>query len=219
MRLLLCCAAIVVALLVAACGSDSGSSTNASDGQSTTGTTTEASAPAQRIVHYINKYPRPRNPGAHPGARVDHLIVRDIRKGTGPVIQAGDNGQFEFIATNWTTGRPLEAAWHKKRTFETQIEHGVVIDGWWQGIPGMRVGGRRQIIIPPSLGFTTNPDPQIASATTFFDIVLLQVNPQQPSGLGGTANGGVDEGGGGGGPQGGATPQPNGSGGVQIPVE
>jgi hypothetical protein len=210
MRLLLCCAAIVVALVVAGCGSDSGSSTSASNEQGSTGTTSEASAPPQqKIIHYINKYPRPRNPGPHPG-RVDHLIVRDIRKGTGPEIHAGDNGQFEFIATNWTTGKPLEAAWHKKRTFETQIEHGVVIDGWWQGIPGMRVGGRRQIIIPPSLGFTTNPDPQVASATTFFDIVLLQVNPQQPAGVGGTARGGVDEGGAGEGGSGGGLKIPAG---------
>ena len=58
-----------------------------------------------------------------------------------------------------------------------------MIDGWWQGIPGMRVGGRRQLIIPPSLGFTNNPTLQ--GATTYFDIVLVQVNPARPAGLGG----------------------------------
>jgi hypothetical protein len=191
MRLKLCGAAVVVALVVAGCGSDSGSSTSAGSDQTTTTTATTRS-----IIHYINKYPRPRNPGPHPGARVDHLIIRDIREGTGPEIQAGDSGQFEFIATDWTTGRPLEAAWHKKRTYETQVEHGVVIDGWWQGIPGMRVGGRRQIVIPPSLGFTTSQDPAIRGATTYFDVILLQVNPLEPpgvgSGSGGTPTGPID---------------------------
>jgi FKBP-type peptidyl-prolyl cis-trans isomerase len=164
--------------VVAGCG---GSDSNSSK---STGSTARTST-AQTIIHYINKYPRPRNPGPHPNARVDQLIVRDIRKGTGPTIHAGDTGQFEFIATNWETGQPLEAAWGKKRTFETQIEHGVVIDGWWQGIPGMRVGGRRQIVIPGSLGFTTSMQPELVGAATFFDVILLQVNPEQPRGVGG----------------------------------
>jgi FKBP-type peptidyl-prolyl cis-trans isomerase len=195
MRLKLCGAAIAVMLIVAGCGSGSDSSkTSASAGQTTPTTAT------QRILHYVNKYPRPRNPGPHPGARVDQLIVRDLRKGVGPAIRSGDTGQFEFIATNWVTGRPLEASWDKRRPFETQIEHNVVIDGWWQGIPGMRVGGRRQITIPPSLGFTTNPELQ--SATTYFDVVLNQITPLQPRGVGGAtqggAQGGAQSGGGGG---------------------
>jgi FKBP-type peptidyl-prolyl cis-trans isomerase len=175
MRVLLCCAAIAVAIAIVGCGSDSGSPTSASTTRSSTtsGTTT--------VLHYVTREAKPRNPGPHPGARVDHLIVRDIRKGQGQAIQAGDSGIFEFIATNWITGRKLEESWHRKRPFETQIEHNVVIDGWWQGIPGMRTGGRRQIIIPPSLGFTTNPTLQ--NATTFFDVVLVQINAQRPAGL------------------------------------
>jgi len=181
MRLKLCGAAIAVMLLLAGCGSGSSSKTSTHAGG------TAARPPVQRILHYVNKYPRPSNPGPHPGARVDHLIVRDVRRGIGPEIQSGDTGQFEFIATNWVTGRAIEAAWHKRRPFETQIEKNVVIDGWWQGIPGMRVGGRRQIIIPPALGFTTNPELQ--NATTYFDVVLNQITPQQPRGMGGGGNG------------------------------
>jgi len=175
MRVLLCCAAIAVTLVIVGCGGDSSSSSNAS------GTSTTQTASARRVLHYITREAKPRNPGPHPGARVDHLIIRDIRRGVGPAIQAGDTGVFEFIATNWVTGRPLEEAWHKLPPFETKIEHNVVIDGWWQGIPGMRVSGRRQIIIPPSLGFTTNPELQ--EATTFFDVVLVEIRPQQPRGL------------------------------------
>ncbi|MGN6187734.1 MAG: FKBP-type peptidyl-prolyl cis-trans isomerase [Conexibacter sp.] len=176
MRVLLCSAAIMVALAIAGCGSDSGSSRGASTTRSST-----TSQRQQTILHYVTREARPRNPGPHPGARVDHLIVKDVRRGIGPAIQAGDRGIFEFIATNWVTGRPLEASWHRKRPFETQVEHNVVIDGWWQGIPGMRVGGRRQLIIPPALGFTTNPT--LAEATTFFDIVLVEIRPQRPAGL------------------------------------
>jgi FKBP-type peptidyl-prolyl cis-trans isomerase len=183
MRVLLCCAVIAVAIAIAGCGSDSGSSTSASNDQTTT-----SSAPQGRtVLHYVTREAKPTNPGPHPGARVDHLIIRDIRKGQGPAIRSGDSGIFEFIATNWVTGSRLEEAWHKKRPFETQIEHNVVIDGWWQGIPGMRTGGRRQIIIPPSLGFTTNPN--LVNATTFFDVVLVEIRPLEPAGLGGRTGG------------------------------
>jgi len=178
MRVLLCSAAVVVALAIAGCGSDSGSSTGAGKDQTT------ARSQAQQILHYITREAKPRNPGPHPHARVDHLIVRDIRRGQGPAIRVGDSGIFEFIATNWITGERLEESWHRRRPFETQIEKNVVIDGWWQGVPGMRVGGRRQLIIPPSLGFTTNPLHQ--GDTTFFDIVLVEIRRQQPAGLGGS---------------------------------
>jgi hypothetical protein len=177
MRVLLCCAAIVVAIAIAGCGSDSGSSSTSSSN----GSTTSSARPTQTILHYVNREARPPNPGPHPTARVDHLIIKDVRKGQGRAIGAGDFGTFDFIATNWITGRPLEASWKRRRPFETQIEHNVVIDGWWQGIPGMRTGGRRQIIIPPSLGFTTNP--LLQEATTFFDVTLVQIRPQTPAGL------------------------------------
>ena len=167
--------AVAVALAVAGCG---GSSTKTSTGRQTARTTT----PRPTNVFFVNRYPKPRNPGPHPGARVDQLIVRDVHRGIGPVIHAGDSGIFEFIATNWVTGRPVEEAWHRRRPFETRVEHNVVIDGWWQGIPGMRVGGERRIVIPPSLGFTTNP--AMANATTYFDVVLNEVMPLRPAALG-----------------------------------
>lgn len=182
MRLLLCCAAVALALVVGACGSDSDSSSNANGDQSTTSTPARTT-PVRESLHYITREAKPRSPGPHPGARIDQLVIRDIRRGVGPAIQSGDSGIFEFIATNYVTGRPLESSWHRRRPFETQIEKNVVIDGWWQGIPGMRVGGRRQIIVPPSLGFTQNPE--LAGETTYFDVVLVEIRPQAPVGLGG----------------------------------
>jgi hypothetical protein len=178
MRVLLCSAAIAVAIAIAGCGSDSSSpSTSASNGQTT------RSSESPRILHYITREAKPRSPGPHPGARVDHLIVRELRRGVGPAIKVGDSGIFEFISTDWVTGEPIDESWHRRRPFETQIEKNVVIDGWWQGIPGMRVGGRRQIVVPPALGFTTNP--LLAASTVFFDVVLVEIRPQTPVGLGG----------------------------------
>lgn len=192
MRLTLCGVVIVVALVVAGCGGSSSRTRTRTSGGSQTTTTTAATSTTEVTettnVFFVNRYPKPRNPGPHPGARVDQLVIRDVHKGTGPVIHAGDTGIFEFIATNWVTGAPIEQAWHKRRVFEIRIEHNVSIDGWWQGIPGMRVGGERRIIIPPGLGFTNNPDLQ--GATTYFDVVLNQVNRERPASLGGGESGG-----------------------------
>jgi FKBP-type peptidyl-prolyl cis-trans isomerase len=177
MRLKLCCAAIAVVLVLAGCGDDSSSGT--SDDQAATSTPQQTTT----VVRHTNRLPKPRSPGPHPGARIDQLIVRDVRVGSGPELHAGDDGVFDFIGTNYVTGRPLDASWGRRRPFETTIEGSVVIGGWWQGIPGMRVGGRRQIIVPPGLGFTQSLVPGLRGATTYFDIVLLQVNPARPRGL------------------------------------
>lgn len=178
MRLKLCCAAIAVVLVLAGCGDESSSGdgdTQAATSSSQT-TTTES-------VRFDNRLPKPRGPGPHPNARIDQLVIRDIRVGTGPALQAGDTGVFDFIGTNYKTGRPLDASWGRRRPFETAIEHDVVIDGWWQGIPGMRVGGRRQIIVPPALGFTSGFAGDLRGATTYFDVVLLEIRAARPEGL------------------------------------
>jgi peptidylprolyl isomerase len=176
MRLKLCCAAVAAALIVTGCGDDSTSSGNGDQTVAARNTPTRTT----EILHHVNKLPRPENPGPHPGAKIDQLVVRDIRKGIGPAIQSGDTGLFDFIATDWVTGRPLDSSWRRRRVFETQIEKGVVIDGWWQGIPGMRVGGRRQITVPPALGFTQTLVPGLEKATTYFDVVLVEIRSQQP---------------------------------------
>ncbi|HMJ03433.1 MAG TPA: FKBP-type peptidyl-prolyl cis-trans isomerase, partial [Conexibacter sp.] len=125
---------------------------------------------------------KPRGPGPHPGARVEQLVVRDVRIGEGEEIRAGDTGVFDFIGTDYISGRSLDFSWHRRRPFETEVESTVVIGGWAQGIPGMRVGGRRQILVPPALGFTDQFS-ELQGATTYFDVVLLGVRPLRPPAL------------------------------------
>lgn len=177
MRLKLCCAAVAVALAIAGCGDDSGSSSSTGDQAAST-----TSRPVE-VLHYPNELPRPKAPGPHPNAKIEQLIVRDVRRGVGPAIKAGDIGMFDFIGSNWVTGERLDGSWRRRRAFETAIEKGVVIDGWWQGIPGMRVGGRRQIIVPPTLGFQQSLVPGLAGTTTYFDILLMRITPATPRAL------------------------------------
>jgi peptidylprolyl isomerase len=176
MRMAAC--AIAVTLLVAGCGGSS--SKSSSNGSSTTAKTQTTAQSTPAIVK--NTFPQPAPPPPHPGAKLDHLVVKDVVKGTGPVLHVGDTAAVEFVLSDYNSGKQIDKSWGKPRPYETPIEHNVVIDGWWQGVPGMRVGGRRVLIIPPALGFTGNPNPRVAGKTTYFDIVLLGVIPARPAG-------------------------------------
>jgi len=160
------------------CGSSSSSKTS-----STQATQTTAAARAGPTI-IREPFRRPGNPGPHPGARVNELVIKDVVRGSGAELHPGDSGIFDFISTNWITGRPVEASWQRPRPFETRIERSVVIDGWWQGIPGMRVGGERRLILPPELGFVQETsNPEVQGATLYYDVVLLGVRPLQPPGM------------------------------------
>lgn len=176
---MLCCLAVM--LVVAGCG---GSDSPSTDAASTTDTTTPAKT-TTTPAPIKNTFTLPKSPGAHPGAKVERLIVKDVVKGTGAELHPGDSGYFEFVLSDWNSGKVIDKSWGKKKPFLTQIEHNVVIEGWVQGIPGMHVGGRRTVLIPPSLGFVGNPNPKVNGKTTYFDIVLLGVVPAAPPGVGG----------------------------------
>jgi peptidylprolyl isomerase len=171
-------------MIFTGCGGSSSSST-----KSTQSTQTTASARPEIVPILKEPFRRPSSPGPHPGARVASLEIKDVVRGNGPELHAGDTGIFDFISTNWVTGRPIESSWERPRPFETRVEHNVVIDGWWQGIPGMRVGGRRRLVIPPDLGFTQGYNPEVQGVTLYYDVVLLGVKPLQPAGMGGGGGG------------------------------
>jgi peptidylprolyl isomerase len=185
LRLALCC--LAAALIFVGCG-DSSEPTSSRTAAATTARTTPATTPSSEPEWIENPFEEPkRGPGAHPGANVDSLIVKDIVDGDGEELQAGDTGYFEFILANWKTGERIDKSWGKKKPFSIQVEHNVAIDGWWQGLPGMRVGGRRTLVIPPALGFVNNANPKVANKTTYFDVVLQGVEPAEPPGPGGEA--------------------------------
>lgn len=172
------CALAAAALMIAGCGGSK--STSSSKASSTTAKTTPATTTPAANGSLPNGYRMPSPPPPHPGARVSELIIKDIKKGTGAEIHAGDTAVVEFVLSDYNTGRMIDKSWGKKKPYAVRIEKNVVIEGWWQGVPGMRVGGRRVLIIPPALGFVNNPNPRVADKTTYFDIVLLGVVRAQP---------------------------------------
>jgi FKBP-type peptidyl-prolyl cis-trans isomerase FkpA len=105
----------------------------------------------------------------------------DITVGTGAVAKEGDRVRVHY--TGWlTTGKKFDSSVDAGRPFTFALGNGEVIQGWDEGVAGMKVGGKRQLRIPPELAYgeAGTPDGTIpANATLIFDVQLLTV--QEPA--------------------------------------
>lgn len=81
------------------------------------------------------------------------LIIDDLVLGAGNEAGAGDNVTVHYVGVAWSNGEQFDASWDRDDPFEFRLGAGQVIDGWDRGVAGMRVGGRRQLTIPPDLGY------------------------------------------------------------------
>jgi len=86
---------------------------------------------------------------ARSGPVPTELEVRDVRKGSGAVARPGDTFLLDWAEVSY--GKPLEASPHREGQPQN-LAFDNMLAGWEQGMPGMRVGGRRELIVPPRLG-------------------------------------------------------------------
>jgi peptidylprolyl isomerase len=89
-------------------------------------------------------------PGGNPPA---DLEIQDIEEGDGPLAQAGSQVAVHYVGVAFSTGEEFDASWNRGAPLRFQLGAGQVIPGWDRGVQGMRVGGRRQLIIPPHLAY------------------------------------------------------------------
>ncbi len=105
------------------------------------------------------------------------LIYWDIRVGNGDTAKEGSHVRVHY--TGWlTNGKKFDSSVDAGRPFDFRIGNGEVIKGWDEGVAGMRVGGKRQLRIPPNLAYGaegTPGGPIPANATLIFDVQLLAV--------------------------------------------
>jgi peptidylprolyl isomerase len=81
------------------------------------------------------------------------LDVTDITVGDGPEASKGQTVEVHYVGVSWSTGEEFDASWNRGSTFEFPLGAGRVIKGWDMGVAGMKVGGRRKLVIPPHLGY------------------------------------------------------------------
>jgi FKBP-type peptidyl-prolyl cis-trans isomerase len=111
------------------------------------------------------------------GVKTDSgLVYWDIRVGNGDVAKEGSHVRVHY--TGWlTTGKKFDSSVDAGKPFDFTIGNGEVIKGWEEGVAGMKVGGKRQLRIPPALGYGAEGYPGVipANATLIFDVQLLGV--------------------------------------------
>lgn len=102
------------------------------------------------------------------------LQIKDIRVGDGAEAKAGAVVEVHYVGVTFATGEEFDASWNRGQTFRFPLGAGRVIKGWDQGVEGMRVGGRREITIPPHLAYgDQSPSPLIPAGSTLIFVVDL----------------------------------------------
>jgi peptidylprolyl isomerase len=89
-------------------------------------------------------------PGGEPPKTLE---VTDVWEGDGAVAKAGDTVEVHYVGVAYSTGEEFDASWNRGEPLQFRLGLGQVIAGWDQGVQGMKVGGRRQLIIPPDLAY------------------------------------------------------------------
>jgi peptidylprolyl isomerase len=87
------------------------------------------------------------------GAPSYQLELEDLEVGTGAEATPGQTVEVHYVGVSWSNGQEFDASWNRGSTFKFGLGKGQVIQGWDQGVAGMKVGGRRRITIPPMLGY------------------------------------------------------------------
>lgn len=103
------------------------------------------------------------------------LKIEDTQEGTGEVAKAGDKLAMHYTGT-LSDGTKFDSSLDRGQPFEFTLGAGDVIQGWDQGIVGMKVGGKRKLTVPPELGYGATGQGSIPpNATLIFDVELLEI--------------------------------------------
>lgn len=81
------------------------------------------------------------------------LVMEDITVGEGAEAAPGHKVSVHYVGVAWSNGKQFDASWDRGDTFDFPLGAGHVIQGWDKGVVGMKVGGRRQLVIPPDMGY------------------------------------------------------------------
>jgi len=174
-------AALATVALLAGCGSG-GSNTitvgnqNKADealAKSPAGAATSPTATAKTPT----SGPLSKEPSVTPpsGPAPTKLVVNDLIKGTGAEAQVGKSITVNYVGVLYHGGKVFDASWKRGQPATFALEQGKLIAGWTQGIPGMKIGGRRELIIPAALAYGARGSPPTipANAPLVFVIDLL----------------------------------------------
>ncbi len=107
------------------------------------------------------------------GPAPTELVIRDITVGDGKEAVPGATVEVHYVGVEFDSGEEFDASWNRGESISFPLQG--LIQGWQEGIPGMRVGGRRELVIPPALAYGESGFHRLAGKTLIFVIDLIDV--------------------------------------------
>jgi len=155
---------LIVAAMAALCLAAAGCSEEEVDkGEESSATEESANpveSPGEESGGTASTKPRPKPKVDKPtGTPPSKLETDDLIDGTGATARSGDQIRVNYVGVSFKTGKEFDSSFRAGQPFEFQLGGGMVIPGWDQGIEGMRVGGRRKLVIPPDLAYGAEGSP------------------------------------------------------------
>jgi peptidylprolyl isomerase len=89
----------------------------------------------------------------HLGPAPDDLLIEEIVVGDGDEAKAGQTVTVHYVGVGLTSGEEFDASWNRNEPFSFRLGAGQVIKGWDEGVVGMKIGGRRRLVVPSRLGY------------------------------------------------------------------
>lgn len=178
----LTCAVLGLAAAVAGCGGGStaagiqtapsagATGTTVASASSSSTTTSASSTSSTPLPAALKTKPKVVVPS---GPAPKKLLIKDLIKGTGPVATANSTVTVQYVGVLYKNGQQFDASWNHPGAAPLTDPLSGLIRGWQEGIPGMRVGGRRELIIPPSLAYGSTPQPKIPANSTLVFVIDL----------------------------------------------
>jgi peptidylprolyl isomerase len=110
----------------------------------------------------------------HEGPEPTELVIRDIEIGTGAEATPGATADVHYLGVDFESGEEFDSSWGRGQSISFPLSG--LIKGWQEGIPGMKVGGRRELICPPHLAYgPAGGGHRLSGRTLTFVIDLLGV--------------------------------------------
>lgn len=105
------------------------------------------------------------------GPAPSELVIRDIIVGEGDEASAGDVVTVHYAGVEYETGEEFDSSWNRGESIQFPLNN--LIEGWKQGIPGMKAGGRRELVVPPALAYGPAGAGHFLSGKTLIFIIDL----------------------------------------------
>ena len=112
---------------------------------------------------------------ARRGPPPSELETTDIRVGSGPAAELGDRIVVHYVGATYADGEEFDSSWDGGEPVEFTLAEGALIEGWTEGIPGMRVGGRRELVIPADLAYGDDPEGGRPAGPLVFVVDLVAI--------------------------------------------